>query len=639
MTLVAELDALSQRIKLTSSWVHKDSIRSIPGSKWDAAEKVWDLPLSFASCVMLRASFGADLMIGSTLRGWAQFERETRIDPALVLRATLALPEDNQSEVAKVIRSWRGTGAVQLYPYQESGAAFLLDAQDALLADAMGTGKSLTSLSAIRAADELGRDPFPVLVVTPNSVKSQWASEVWRWLPDVRPYVIAGSAVKRRKLLAEAATDPRAVVILNIEAVRTMSRLAPYGSIRLLRCLDCAKPHHATDGEPVPESRCEAHPKELNAIPFRTCILDEGHRVKDPRAKQTRAIWSVFHGPTVQNRYVLTGTPVANHPGDLWSLMHAVAPSDYQTRSKFVERFAQVSWNGFGMEILGLRPERRAELFRFLDPRMRRVTKDLVLKQLPPKVYSVRRVEMSPKQAKAYKSLEDSAFAELDVGQRLVAATNLVLGTRLLQLANSYCSISYGDTPEDYSSWEVTPTEPSPKIDELMAIIEELDGAPVAVAAEHRRLLDLVAARLAKHQVPYVEITGAVQEHQRALNLAKFQEGRVPILLFTLKAGGVGLNMTRAGTLVRLQRSWSLVDNLQASDRVHRIGSEQHESVNIIDIVTDQTIEEEQLDSLLLKEERLEQINRDREARRLHGLDTAELDEQEAGLLASGLID
>lgn len=631
MTLVADLDASKQRIKLISEWLHKDTLRGLPGSKWDAADKVWELPISWASCCMLRHALGDELQIGPALRQWATQQRAERIDPALQLRNQLEFTPDG-SKLAEVIAGFEGP-----YGYQRVGAQFLVTAEDALLADSMGVGKTCTTLSAIRALDELGRDPYPVLVVTPNSVKTQWAGETQRWLPDAHPYVISGTAVARRKKLAQAAADPRALIIVNIEAVRTMSRLAPYGSIRLLRCADCAKPHHASDGVPVPIARCETHPKELNSIPFRTCVLDEGHRVKDPKAKQTRGIWHVFHSETVRNRWVLTGTPIANNPADLWSLMHAVAPSDYQTRSKFVERFAQVSWNGFGMEILGLRPERRAELFSFLDPRMRRVTKDLVLRQLPPKVYSTRVVEMSPKQKKAYDSLDKTAFAELEDGNKLVASTNLVLSTRLLQLASSYCQISYGADPDDFASWEVTPSEPSPKIDELMAIVQELDGESLAVVAEHRRLLDLVAARLTKHQVPYVAITGAVDEHQRALNLARFREGRVPVLLFTSQAGGVGLNMTRAGTLVRLQRSWSLVSHQQAEDRIHRIGSEQHSSVNIIDIIAEGTVEDTQLDALMLKNERLEQILRDRESRRLHGLDASDLDLLEAEILAAPL--
>jgi SNF2 family DNA or RNA helicase len=98
--------------------------------------------------------------------------------------------------------------------------------------------------------------------------------------------------------------------------------------------------------------------------------------------------------------------------------------------------------------------------------------------------------------------------------------------------------------------------------------------------------------------------------------------------MFTYKAGGVGLTMSKANTLIRLQRSWSLVDNMQGEDRVHRIGSEKHESINIIDIVTDGTIEVQQCMRLYDKSQRMEEIVRDREQRIAHGVSTAEMDDE-----------
>lgn len=613
-TLTAEIDQDNPEIiTLASQWIHKDQIALIPGTRWSAAHRRWTIPLSWAACTQLRAMFGTELAVGPQLREWAAGERLNRIDPALARRGELKL-QTTGTMVWSAIRSWPGTGKYDLFPHQEAGVDFLYHARDALLTDEMGTGKSATLLSTIRAMDALGLDPYPVLIIAPNSVKQHWVTQVDLWLPGAQAVALAGSLLKKRKQLAAALEHPKAVVILNVEAVRTMSRLAPYGSVRLARCKPCggggADPLNE-DAKEVPESRCEAHPKELNHAGFRTCVLDEAHRVKDPKAKTTRAIWSVFHNATVTRRYAMTGTPIANHPGDLWSIMHAVAPADFQRRSKFIERYAQISWNGYGMEILGLRPDNSGELFRFLDPRMRRVTKAQVLPDLPPRIYTTREVEMTPAQARIYKQLEANAFAELDGGE-LVAPNNLALQTRLLQLASSSCDIAPDpDKPDDYAAWVVTPKEPSSKIDELISIITELDGAPVAVAAEHRRLLDLVEARLTRERIPFVSITGAVDELQRATNLARFQAGDVPVILFTMKAGGVGLDMTRAGTLVRLQRSWSLVDNLQALDRVHRIGSEQHSSIQIIDIVAADTIEHRQLETLGGKKERMDEITRD----------------------------
>lgn len=604
MAIGAEADLESGRIILTSDWSSKERVKGLPGSKWHTQDKYWSLPLSWQAACALRGEFGQDLHLGPALKSWGTEERRIRVDPANELRDRL-----QPLVPPREMRAWKGTGKFELFPHQQAGADFLFTAECALLADEMGTGKTATTLSAIRYMDEIGASPYPALVVCPNTVKRNWASEIELWLPGATAYVLAGSIIQRRRMLKMAAEDPRAVVITNIESVRSMSRLAGYGSIRLAKCRDCDR-----EGDPdLPATRCEVHPKEFNDFGFRTCVLDEAHRCKDPKSKQTRAVWSTFHGPTVKYRWALTGTPIANHPGDLWSLMHAVAPQDYQTRSKFIERYAQISWNAYGMEIHGLLQDRKAEFFQFLNPRMRRVIKSQVLTHLPDKIYSTRTVELSPKQRKIYAELEKGATAQLESGDVLTVAHNLTLATRLLQLASSTCAIEYGEDPENYSDWKVVLTDPSSKIDELMSIMEELGGAQVAIAAEHRQLLDLVAARFDKARIKYAVVTGAVDERQRAENVRAFQAGEVQAMLFTFKAGGVGINLTAAGTLVRLQRSWSLVDHKQGEDRCHRPGSERHDQVHIIDIVAEDTIEQAQLEALSRKADNLEEINRDNE--------------------------
>jgi SNF2 family DNA or RNA helicase len=336
-----------------------------------------------------------------------------------------------------------------------------------------------------------------------------------------------------------------------------------------------------------------------------------------------------MHDPEVQYRWALTGTPIANHPGDLWSVMNAVAQEDFPARTAFIDRYALQAWNAFGsMDIVGLRSDRRDEFFKIFNPRFRRMQKAIVLPQLPPKVRTIRLVEMSAKQKKAYKELSETLVTKLDDGGLLVARNNLTAATRLLQLSSSYCEVDRGDTPDDPSTWIVTPTAPSTKVDELVELIRENEGQSIAVAAEHRKLLELAEERLTKEGITSVMITGKVDADERAHNLALFQEGRVQVILFTYKAGGVGLTMTRADTLIRLQRSWSLVDNLQGEDRVHRIGSEIHDSINIIDVVTEDTVEVQQCLRLYDKSQRMEEIVRDREQLIKNGLPTTQMDEE-----------
>jgi len=615
-------------------WNDSYQIKMIPGKKWDRKAKRWTLPKSYAACIVLRELFGDRIVVEPDLAAWAVGERARR-DRILALREAMSPPEDYQPV---------NPHDEQLYPFQIPGADFMVLARSALLGDEMGSGKTLQTLAAIRRVDmilpEFDGGAYPALIVCPNSLKRNWEREIKRWLPEANPFVIQGSAAKRRAQITGAAEADNAVIIVNIEAMKLHSRLSSYGSMRLKRCMECET--KTQPGTPdLKESACEVHEKELNRIPFRVCVLDEAHRVKDPNALQTRAIWNVFHGPTVQYRWALTGTPVANHPGDLWSIMHAIAPETYPAKSAFIDRYARIEYNPFGgMSIVGLNHEHKEEFFKILDPHFRRMIKADVLKQLPGKVFMRRDVEMSPKQAKAYKDIAEQLVTVLEDGTVLVANGNLAGATRLLQFASAYCEVDQGETPEDPATWLVslTDTPKSSKIDELMTIIEDNPDKPLVIAAEHRQLIDLAAARMTDAGIPFARVTGGVSADERDAAVQAFQDGKIDHILFTYKAGGVGLNLTRADTMVRLQRSWSLIDNNQGVDRIHRIGSEVHDKVTIIDLVAAGTIEETQLERLYEKAERLEEIVRDRAKLLALGKSTDDLDAEAARIEATGLM-
>jgi SNF2 family DNA or RNA helicase len=628
-------------------WNDSYQIKMIPGKKWDRKAKRWTLPKSYAACIVLRELFGDRIVVEPELAAWARSERNRR-DEVLLLREALSL--DERSEFAN-------DHDEILYPFQIPGRDFLVKARNALMGDQMGVGKSLQTLAAIRAVNNrdsrdvwgtgdlagtgyVKQGAYPALIVCPNSLKRNWEREIKRWLPEANPFVIQGSAAKRRVQITEAAEAYKAIIIVNIEAMKLHSRLSSYGSTRLKRCMECET--KTQPGTPdLKESACEVHEKELNRIPFRVCVLDEAHRVKDAQALQTRAIWNVFHGPTVEYRWALTGTPVANHPGDLWSIMHAIAPETYPAKSAFIDRYARIEYNHFGgMSIVGLKPDTKEEFFKILDPHFRRMIKADVLKQLPDKVFMRRDVEMSPKQAKAYKDIAEQLVTVLEDGTVLVANGNLAGATRLLQFASAYCEVDQGETPEDPATWLVslTDTPKSSKIDELMSIIEDDPGKPMVIAAEHRQLIDLAAKRMTDAGIPFARVTGGVSADERDAAVQAFQDGKIDHLLFTYKAGGVGLNLTRADTMVRLQRSWSLIDNNQGVDRIHRIGSEVHDKVTIIDLVAAGTIEETQHERLYDKAERLEEIVRDRAKLLALGKTTDDLDAEAARIEATGLM-
>jgi SNF2 family DNA or RNA helicase len=590
----AELNASRDRITVTTRYEEKEMIKAVPGSQYDPNEKHWTVPMTWVACLQLRGLFRSELHLGPDLITWSAGERAMRVDQVMHLRELLE-PTTRLNPL--------------LYAFQEAGQDFLGTAGSALLGDEMGTGKTIQMLVTLKeeGCPEVGM--MPALVICPNSTKHNWADEATKWFPEARSYVISGGVVQRRKLLKDALDDPNALVIINIEAVRNHSRLAPYGSV------------HLTDPERTP--------KELNEIPFKTVVFDEAHRMKDPKSKQTRAAWSVAHGPTVRYQFALTGTPIANDPSDLWSILHFIAPDEFPTRTKFIDRYCLQAWNSYGgLSVIGVQPETRNEFRAVIGPRFRRVTKDEVLKQLPRKQRQLVRVEMTPRQAKAYAEMESQLATRVDGGV-IVAATNLTAQIRLLQFAGSTCAVTEDGT--------VTPVDPSPKIDALMDILDAAKGKPIVACAVQRKLIELAAKRLDKEKVPYGLITGKIDEWTRKQNLKKFQEGELPILLFTIQAGGTGLNMTAADTIVFIQRDWSMVSNRQAEDRVHRIGSEVHESINVIDIVTAGTVEEHVLTRYLEKVHRLDQITNDRERAKANGVDVTELDELEAFIMNAHL--
>jgi len=253
------------------------------------------------------------------------------------------------------------------------------------------------------------------------------------------------------------------------------------------------------------------------------------------------------------------------------------------------------------------------EFYDAINPRMRRMLKKIVLPWLPDMMFERRDIEMSTKQKKAYDQMRDLMIAELEGGEAITAPSPLTQTIRLLQFASSFAEINVDETTGET---RVRLAEPSCKVDALMNDIENKDFGDdsVAVCAVSRQLIELLSAEMTKAKIPHGLITGAQDEDERQQAVDDFQSGKIKWILFTAQAGGVGITLTAARRLVMLQRPWSLVDHKQALDRVHRIGSEIHDSVIITDYVTEGTIEERVLQVLETKADNFEQIVRDKTA-------------------------
>jgi SNF2 family DNA or RNA helicase len=475
-------------------------------------------------------------------------------------------------------------GEDRLYSYQPGGV-LVLTSGGFILGDDMGTGKTVMGLTAAR---QVGASAY--LVVAPNSMKHRWAAESDLWFPEVVPFVLDGTKankVKTLKVAAEAqAHGEQILVTVNWEALRSLSRLIPYGSTK----------RTASEKEDGP----------LQLIDWDVVVADEVHRAKDPAAKQTRALKACAAG--AEYRWGLTGTPVLNTPGDLWSLLHFAVPHEVpQSRHKWHNRYVDFMDTQWGPKDLGLRGDRSDELLRVWDMVSLRRTKDEVL-DLPDITYQTRELEMAGAQGVAYRKLEKDMIAEVEGGV-LFATDPLALLTRLSQAASATPIL--GD--DDIVGLE----KPSNKVTALLEILTEMDENRQLVAfAQSEKLITLAAEALDKAKVSYVRITGKETGGIRDMNVRYFQSGGARVALVTLQAGGEGIDLYAADTAVFLQRSYSFGMNTQAESRIHRNGQEA-ERVTVIDLVSSGTVDEEVIEALATKGEMSEQVLRDSARRRL----------------------
>jgi SNF2 family DNA or RNA helicase len=628
------------KIALKSPFTAKDLILTLPGARWSKDDDFWSVPLAWTSCLALRDVFGDDLIVMDDLSKWAWARKRDIIDPAMALRDDLEYT----------------AGDTRLYPFQRAGVAFMSLVKRALLADEMGSGKTIQTIFALRNLEDTGHLSGTVLIVCPNTMKMTWERELRKWWgdPDVKIEVITGTAVQRRKKIRSGAK----FIIVNWEGLRGHSRLLSFGSHALKRCVECG------GSGTVKQAQCEVHERELNEIDFGAVVADEVHKAKDPHSLQTRALWAASGDAPI--RFGLTGTPIANDATELWPILHWLDEREWPAKTAWVNRLVDFTFNVWGgMEIRGIKPTHEAEFHATVNPHMRRMTKEVVLPFLPPIVPQRRDVEMTPTQRKAYEQMRDLMIARLDAGV-LLAANPMVQCGRLMQLASSYGDIEIvkvqvrakttGAVPVDpdtgkYRYWNKAHSldpdtglpmvnagdqlidaytgepvlrdeehmrlkNPSSKIDAFMTDLPDYYGESNIVFAESRQLIELLSEQLQKKSIRHGLITGKIDEVARNRAIDDFQAGEFPFILCTIKAGGVGITLTKARNEIFLQRSWSPVDMDQAIARAHRIGSEEHESINVIDYVAPGTVEEMQLVSLDTKRDMLEEIVRDEDLMR-----------------------
>lgn len=595
-------ELVNGRIHIESEYREKEQVQLVPGVKWAGKlvddERIWHAPCSWTACQVLRGVFGESLEIGDELTKWAWDFYQNRVEPANRYREANDWDGWEETPFAEDLRP--------LFPLQRAGTRFLCHTERALMGDETGGGKTIQSATALKILNLVNGDALPALIVCTNSMKYTWEKELAKWAPEFRVGVADGSATAKAATIASLRDGELDVVIVNWEALRGLSKLESYGNYTLKHCTACDT---NSTGKP---SACERCPKILNEVEWRTIVADESHKAKEARAKQTMALKAVARGS--RYRFALTATPVANNPADAWSQLNFLDEVAWPAKTKFLDRWALTSWNAFGgLDIVGLNPATRDEFYRVFDHYFIRRPKEAILPHKAKIDPQERIVEMAAKQKKAYTQMVKNMIAELDDGTFLAATNPLAKFTRLSQFAAATCVMG-----ED---GKVAMTEPSCKVDALLEIIDESPMTSIVVFAESKELIRLCKARLDKEansspriaeRYRWVACTGDESPIEREKGKEKFQDGEVPIMLLTLGAGGEGITLTKASTAVWLQRSYSLIKNVQGEGRYDRHG-QLADTVTVIDVVTKDTIEDDKQAAIALKEGRFEEVVRDEE--------------------------
>lgn len=422
----------------------------------------------------------------------------------------------------------------QLREYQREGFCWMRRLAEwgvgGVLADDMGLGKTLQALAVVLDRQQEG----PTLVVAPTSIGFNWLRETERFAPDLKPHLYRET--DREDFLASVA--PGDLVICS------------YG----LALRDAEK---------------------LSTIEWGTLILDEAQAVKNSRSKTATAI----AGISAKWKLALTGTPVENHLGELWSVFRAVAPGVFGGWEQFRKRYA-------GPIERDQDEERRQALRDRLQPFVLRRTKKEVLKDLPPRTESNLVVELSPEEREVYNRVRLSAVGELDSIAKLSDIQDqrfrmLALLTRLRQLACSPKLV--------HPEWSGR----SSKLQHLADTLVELrsEGHRCLVFSQFVTHLHLIREMLEEEKISYQYLDGSTTPVQRQQRVDAFQDGKDNVFLISLKAGGTGLNLTAADYVIHMDPWWNPAVEDQATDRAHRIG--QDKPVMVYRMISQGTIEEE----------------------------------------------
>ena len=425
-----------------------------------------------------------------------------------------------------------------LRPYQQHGVNWLQYLREnelgALLADDMGLGKTAQTIAHIVVEEAAGRLDCPALVVVPTTLVPNWTAELKRFAPYLR------------------------VVVL-------------YGLDRHDRRNDLAGVHVVITTYTVLTRDIE----EMAELPWHLVVLDEAQAIKNSGSKATHAVCRL----NTRHRLCLSGTPIENNLGELWSQFAFLMPGLLGTRKNFTRRFRSPIEKDAD-------PVRRRQLAVRIRPFILRRTKSAVATELPPKHTILRRITLAPDQRELYETIRETMHARVTQGiaERGMGRSHVLVLDALLKLRQVCCD------PRLVKLASANLTGSSSKLTDMLEMVSEMiaEGRRILLFSQFTSMLDLMKAPLTAACIPFVELRGDTAD--RAEPVRAFEAGEVPLFLISLKAGGRGLNLVSADTVIHYDPWWNPAVEEQASDRAHRIG--QTKSVFVYKLIAADTVEE-----------------------------------------------
>ena len=426
-----------------------------------------------------------------------------------------------------------------LRSYQKVGYRWLksLDAYGfgGILADEMGLGKTIQIISLL--LDEKKRSGGVSLIVCPASLVYNWENELHTFAPELTVQTMAGNQAEREEILKRLQQEEFAGVDVLITSYDLLKRDLAYYQDHL----------------------------------FRFQIIDEAQYIKNAVTQASKAVKAI-HAKT---KFALTGTPIENHLGELWSIFDYLMPGFLYTSQKFKKMFETPIVRDGDQYALSMLRKMTAPFL------MRRLKKD-VLKELPEKLETVLYSRMEGEQKTLYQAnaalLREQILGGGDLGKDRMQILAELMKLRQICCDPSLCFAKYkGD---------------SAKLETCMELLENGTeaGHKILLFSQFTSMLEIIAKRLTKDKIPYYMLTGATSKKERMQMVTSFQKDDVQVFLISLKAGGTGLNLTAADIVIHYDPWWNVAAQNQATDRAHRIGQENQ--VTVFKLITKNTVEE-----------------------------------------------